>query len=849
MEKRKLTKQDIDKVRDIEGFPIGSDEDIIALSDAPYYTACPNPFIEEFIQEYGHPYDEETDDYQREPYAADVSEDKHDLIYNIHSYHTKVPPKAIKKLIEHYTEPGDIVLDSFCGTGMTGIAAQMCSTEHGALAPRNAILSDLSPIASFIAANYNSPLTSNDLDEIEEKLQRIQKELGELYTTVHVQDGEAILGIGGQPIKGTINYTVWSDILICPQCSTELVYYDVAVDKKTNKTQKEFLCPHCGLLLSKAKCSRAVSIITNPNNASIMQVTKSVPVLINYSVGKTRFNKMPDLEDIEKLKSIHVDYSCLPNHDAVFPAGDKTPEMHRNNIKYIWQLYKDRTLSVLQKYLEGKTSLKGLFLLTSTLPKLTILNRFMPEHGSRALVGPMAGTFYLPAMYVENNAIHQLDFQFKKLKNLQYKPSKVLTQIDSATSLKKIPSDSIDYVFIDPPFGANIMYSELNIVSESWLRIFTNNNSEAIMNNTQRKTILEYQKIMTDSFLELKRVLKPNRWITIEFHNSKNSVWNAIQEAVNRAGFIIADVRTLNKEKKTINQFNAKGTVDQDLVITAYKPKSSFTKEFSLRAGTEKTAWAFVQQHLANLPITVKRGGQLEMLTERQAILLWDRMVAYHVMHGIAVPLDAADFYNGLDEKFLKRDNMYFLPNQVNKYDKIRATCDVENLQYAMFISDERTAISWLYQQLDVQNGGAPQTYQEIMPKFMKELTALDKREKLPELSVLLEENFLKNERGEWYVPDYKKSGDVAKLREKNLLKEFAEYQQGNGKIKVFRSEAIRAGFAKLWKEKNYIAIVKMAERLPEETIQEDQNLLMYYDISVSRAERQPSQTNISFIQ
>ena len=58
MERRKLTKQDIDKVRGIDGFPIGSDEDIIALSDAPYYTVCPNPYIKEFIDQYGSPYDE-----------------------------------------------------------------------------------------------------------------------------------------------------------------------------------------------------------------------------------------------------------------------------------------------------------------------------------------------------------------------------------------------------------------------------------------------------------------------------------------------------------------------------------------------------------------------------------------------------------------------------------------------------------------------------------------------------------------------------------------------------------------------------------------------------------------------
>ena len=100
MEKRKLTKQDIDKVRNIEGFPIASDEDIIALSDAPYYTACPNPFIEEFIREKGIPYDETTDDYHRKPFASDVSEGKTgDPIYNAHSYHTKVPHKAIMRYI------------------------------------------------------------------------------------------------------------------------------------------------------------------------------------------------------------------------------------------------------------------------------------------------------------------------------------------------------------------------------------------------------------------------------------------------------------------------------------------------------------------------------------------------------------------------------------------------------------------------------------------------------------------------------------------------------------------------------------------------------------------------------
>src|SRR5215510_12721800 len=109
----------------IEGFPIGSDEDILAISDPPYYTACPNPFLEDFIKYYGRLSDPDVP-YSREPFASDVSEGKSDPIYNAHSYHTKVPHKAIMRYILHYTEPGQIVLDGFCGTGMTGVAAQLC---------------------------------------------------------------------------------------------------------------------------------------------------------------------------------------------------------------------------------------------------------------------------------------------------------------------------------------------------------------------------------------------------------------------------------------------------------------------------------------------------------------------------------------------------------------------------------------------------------------------------------------------------------------------------------------------------------------------------------------------------
>src|SRR5690554_3118534 len=108
------------ELKKIEGFPIGEDDDIINLSNPPFYTACPNPYIKEFIEKNGVKYDEDKDNYHREPFIGDVSEGKNGAVYNAHSYHTKVPYKAINKFIEHFTNENDFILDGFSGTGSAG---------------------------------------------------------------------------------------------------------------------------------------------------------------------------------------------------------------------------------------------------------------------------------------------------------------------------------------------------------------------------------------------------------------------------------------------------------------------------------------------------------------------------------------------------------------------------------------------------------------------------------------------------------------------------------------------------------------------------------------------------------
>lgn len=850
MERRKLTKEDIDKVRDIDGFPIGTDEDIIALSDAPYYTACPNPFIEDFIKEYGTPYNEETDDYHREPFAADVSEGKTDPIYMAHSYHTKVPHKAIMQYILHYTNPGDIVLDGFCGTGMTGVAAQKCEevdlviekklkavSKDVRWGRRNAVLVDLAPAATFIAENYNIGLNALDFSNaISGVVEKVKGEMDWMYRTRHHSANTTLL----DP-TGTINYTIWSDLLICPHCGKEFVFWDVAIDEKRNM-RKTMHCSECGAEIKKSACEKVKESFYDERDGVIKYVAKQVPVLINYIYNGKKYEKKPDKEDLELIERInnYNEGQCWYPINEI-PDGVKTADPINLGVTSVNMFYTKRNLHVLAalwdeaKRTQYKNQIR--FCITSILIKTASkLHNIGLKKGKINLAGAMPNALFIPSMVAERNILILVEGKIKDIMpvfSFNKDTNSVRISTSSSTDLSNIPDNSIDYIFVDPPFGDNLMYSELSFIWEAWLKVLTNNSEEAIINKKQGKGVYEYQELFKQCFNEFYRCLKPGRWITVEFHNSKNTVWMAINEAIQNAGFIISNVKTLDKGQGSYNQQVALGAVKQDLAISAYKPRDSFRKTFVAKAGTEETAWDFVRQYLDSLPIVVDadQNGKIDIIAERQAFLLYDRMVAYHIMQGYAVPVDATSFYKGLDEHFLKRDNMYFLPNQVNEYDLARATADVEEVQLAYLVTDEKSAIQWLYNELK-----EAQTYQVLMPKFMQAMQALDKHEKMPELAEILEENFLKDDNGKWYIPDLTKSGDIAKLREKNLLKEFQEYLESKGKLKVFRSEAVRAGFAKLWKEKEYKSIVSVAERLPEKIIQEDPNLLMYYDISLSRA-------------
>ena len=82
------------------------------------------------------------------------------------------------------------------------------------------------------------------------------------------------------------------------------------------------------------------------------------------------------------------------------------------------------------------------------------------------------------------------------------------------------------------------------------------------------------------------------------------------------------------------------------------------------------------------------------------------------------------------------------------------------------------------------------------------------------------------------------KASDLEKLRERALLREFDDYRNSSQKrLKVFRLEAVRAGFKKAWQEHDYATIIEVARKIPEKILQEDPKLLMWYDQALTRSE------------
>lgn len=498
------------------------------------------------------------------PLNTPVVAGKTSPLYRVHSYHTKVPPEGIRTYIRHFTRPGDVVLDPFCGSGMTGLAA--------ILEGRNAVLSDLSPAAVHIARNYCEPCDPGAFREAAEHLmERVGETERELY-------GRSCPRCGAE---SRIEYTIWSDVVACPACAHQILVWD----ERTGAVGglRRITCPSCRFTDRK----------------QLFRFLESRPILMNLRCleGCGRLEMPLDAAERARLQELAV--LAIPDPVPNAPLAEDR-EMwrggHRDrDIRSAADFYTRRNLralAALRALIEDESDRRSrdalLFAFTS------IVNRASRRYqwNAKRPTNVLTGTLYVASINYEFNVFSLLRRKLRGIANLFNSTvgldQTVIVRKSSATTLDWIPSATVDYVFTDPPFGSNIFYADSSFLWEAWLDQFTDQSLEAVINKSRKpsdggKTLDDYYALMKGSFEEIRRVLKPNAWTSIVFHNSDDLVWEALRAAIEDGGLAIENTLIFDKRQPTFKGVKALVEKERvpffDIVISARAQAGSRPKQ------------------------------------------------------------------------------------------------------------------------------------------------------------------------------------------------------------------------------------------------------------------------------
>jgi len=490
-----------------------------------------------------------------EPYRHEVVGRKGSVFYRAHSYHTKVPPEGIIPLIQHYTDPGDMVLDPFCGSGMTGVAT--------ILSGRVGILSDLSPAAVEIACGHTMPISPDDYRRAAQSLMaRLSKLETKLYGTSCGRCGSS----------ARIEYTVWSDTLVCPSCGADILYWDAA-RQSDGTLAKTLRCPVCGTSFRKTDA----------------ELRQPHPVLVSVSCGCCRVREERPLTQAELTEAL------LTRRDHITDWYPTTPfegwrEMWRGQHRSLGvttaaDFFTDRNLQALAAAwaVAGQSDEAAAmrFTVSAIINRASRRYQWNPKRPTNVL----SGTLYIASLTYEFNVFALLRRKVRAVQQLTEALQSGTGACDvrkaSATELSYLADSSVDYVFTDPPFGANIYYSDASYLWEAWLDDFTATRQEAVVSTSLRpehggKSLADYEALMAKSFQEITRVLKPGAWASVMFHNSDDAVWSSLVRAVESADLHLESAIAFDKSQPTFKGIKQ---------ITGQERVSSFDVVLQLRTG------------------------------------------------------------------------------------------------------------------------------------------------------------------------------------------------------------------------------------------------------------------------
>lgn len=517
--------------------------------------------------------------------------------FNTFSYPTKISPESIAVYIAATTMPGDTVLDTFGGSGSTGIAALLCehptdrmkklSGELGinpVWGARNAIGYEIGTYGSFAAKTISNRLGSSEFKKaVADFVKKEKEQLMHYYAAVDPDGG-----------IGTIRYIIWSEVLLCQNCGKELSYFENGTKRNPVTFEKKITCPYCMKQSSVDEMEFQTEEYMDGLSGEKTIRKKRIPSWVYGNTGGKNWDRPAILDDIEKAATIEKELQEL--HDA--PKVIQWGELHRNGyhfgITYLHQFYTSRNYLIMRKLWDAAEEYSPkvrdalrLLLLSYNASHCTLMSRVVAKKNAKdfVLTGAQSGVLYISKLPVEKNIILGLERKakpfFEAYKLLEDCTGDFIVKNKSSEILDE-NDNSIDFVFTDPPFGDFIPYAEVNQINELWLEKPTEREREIIISASQNKGIQDYQRMLSKVFSEIKRVLKDSAFAAVVFHAAKAQIWISFEESISYAGLNIELTNILDKKQASFKQVVSEVAVQGDPLLLLSKgtqKESAFENE------------------------------------------------------------------------------------------------------------------------------------------------------------------------------------------------------------------------------------------------------------------------------
>jgi 16S rRNA G966 N2-methylase RsmD/uncharacterized protein YbaR (Trm112 family) len=565
-------------------------------------------------------------------------------LYNAFSYPTKISPEAIAVFIATHTKPGATVLDAFGGSGTTGLAALLCDRPTEVMkkmaqdlgvtpdwGPRQAHIYEIGTMGAFIAETLCNP---PDPDVFAKAVSRLIEQAcaatGGIYDAYDSK---------GNP--GTLRHAIWSDVLVCPHCRSEALYWDAVVQWNPLRLVDAFVCPSCKKPCDVNGCERAVETIDDELIGARIEAKKRILARVYGKTGNEKWQRPPTEADraaFSLAQSMPLP-PMAPKEKIVW--GDLYRAGYHKGITHLHHFYTRRNFLVLatlwsltDSFPQPIRNALRLLILSYNATHSTLMTRVVVKQGQRdfILTGSQTGVLYVSGLPVEKNIYEGIvrkasSFQ-KAFALVRGGSSRVIVHNTSSTKMD-LPDRSVDYVFTDPPFGGYIPYAEVNQINELWLGTVTDRSKEIIVSEAQGKDVDGYGRLMGEVFGEIARVLKNDGLATVVFHSASADVWRVLAQAYGKAGFAVRATSVLDKLQVSFKQVVSDVSVKGDPLLLLSKGqtsgKISENAEMILREVFEKA------------------NGCGE--DERDPQRMYSRFISRCLEVGIEVSMDAREFY------------------------------------------------------------------------------------------------------------------------------------------------------------------------------------------------------------